>query len=98
MLKKGELKSKYDAVFYLQDDNNLQDILCAHVDDFCWDGTELFEVKIIKSITKSFQINLEELETFKYFGLNVLQTCGYIKIDQSSYINELNEVEISREK
>ena len=49
-------------------------------------------------IKKSFWISLEELETFKYLGLNAQQTCGYIKIDQSSYINELKEVEISQEK
>ena len=45
-------------------------------------------------IKKSFWISLEELETFKYLGLNAQQ----IKIDQSSYINELKEVEISQEK
>ena len=45
-------------------------------------------------IKKSVWISLEELETFKYLGLNAQQ----IKIDQSSYINELKEVEISQEK
>ena len=61
--KGGAEKSKYDdAVFYLYDTNNLQEILCAHVDDFCWGGTKQFEVKIIKFIKKSFQISLEELE------------------------------------
>ena len=67
----------------------MQGILCAHVDDFCWGGTEQFEVRIIKLIKQSFQMSLEELETFTYLGLNVQQTCNYIKIDQDSYIQEL---------
>ena len=82
----------------MYDNNNLQEILCARVDDFCWGGTEQFQVKSIKLIKKSFQISLEESETFKYLGLSVQQTCDYIKIDQSSYINELKEVENSQEK
>ena len=82
----------------MYDNNNLQEILCARVDDFCWGGTEQFQVKSIKLIKKSFQISLEESETFKYLGLSVKQTCDYIKIDQSSYINELKEVENSQEK
>ena len=100
MLEKGRAKKrKYDdAAFYLYDNNNLQGILCSHVeDDYCWCGTEQFEVKIIKLINKYFWISLEELETFRYLGLNVQQTYGYIKIDQISYINEL-KVKISQEK
>ena len=62
--KGGAEKSKYDdAVFYLYEKNNLQGILCAHVDDFYWGGTEQFEVKIIKLIKKSLWTSLEELET-----------------------------------
>ena len=57
-----------------------------------------FEVRIIKLIKQSFQISLEELETFTYLGLNVQQTCNYIKIDQDSYIQELKEVVISQER
>ena len=97
--KGGAKKSKFDdAVFFLYDNNRLQGILCAHVDDFCWVGTEQFEVRIIKLIKQSFQISLEELETFTYLGLNVQQTCNYIKIDQDSYIKEFKEVVISQER
>ena len=82
-MKKVELNSKYDdAVFYLYDHNNLQGILCAHIDDFCWGGTDQFEVKSIKLIKKSLRISLKESETFKYLGLNIQQTCDYIKNDQ----------------
>ena len=97
--KGGARKSKYDdAIFYLYDNNKLQGILCAHVDDFCWGGTEQFELKIIKSIKQCFKISTEELQTFKYLGINVRQTDSCIEIDQNSYINELKEVEISHEK
>ena len=37
------VKSGYDAVFYWQKENTLQGILSAHVDDFCWAGTKLFQ-------------------------------------------------------
>ena len=39
----GYVKSGYDAVFYWQKENTLQGILSAHVDDFCWAGTKLFQ-------------------------------------------------------
>ena len=97
--KGGAKKSKYDdAVFYLFDNNKLEGILCAHVDDFCWGGSTQFELKIINFIKQSFQISIEGLETFKYLGLNVQQKADYIKIDQDAYINELKEVEISKER
>ena len=61
--KAGTKKSKHDdALFYFYDNNNLKGILCAHVDDFCWGGTERFEAEITKLIKKYFHISLEELE------------------------------------
>ena len=47
----GCVKSRYDdAILYWHKENTLQDILSAHVDDFCWAETELFLNIVINHI------------------------------------------------
>ena len=44
LLATGCVKSRYDgAIFHWHKENTLQGILAAHVDDFCWTGTKLFQ-------------------------------------------------------
>lgn len=38
------------------------------------------------------------METFTYLGLNVKQLSGFISIDQNSYIDKLEKVDISKER
>lgn len=42
------VKSIYDdAIFYWHIESMLQSVLCAHLDDFCWAGTDLFQKIVI---------------------------------------------------
>ena len=48
LLATGCVKSRYDhAIFYWHKENTLQGILSAHMDDFCWAGTKLFQNIVI---------------------------------------------------
>ena len=72
-------------------------VLCD-VEDICWGGSEQFQSTIIGKIRETFSISQDKITTFKYLGLNIKQTKGYISIDQNFYINEVSEVEINSER
>ena len=75
LLATGCVKSRYDdAIFYWHKENTLQDILSAHVNDFCWAGAKLFQNIVINQIRNGFTVSKEELQTFKYLGLSISQT------------------------
>ena len=93
----GCVKSRYDdAILYWHKENPLHDILSAHVDDFCWAGTELFQNIVINHILNAFTISKEELKTFKYLGLNISQTNDSISMHQRKYMEEIEIVEIDK--
>ena len=97
LLATGCVKSRYDdAIFYWHKENTLQDILSAHVDDFCWAGTKLFQNIVINHIQNVFTASKEELQTFKYLGLNISQTNHDIFMHQKVYIEEIEVVEIDK--
>ena len=74
----------------------MQGILSAHVDDFCWAGTNLFQNIVINHIRNVFTVSKEELQTFKYLGLNISQTNDGIFMHQKEYIEEIKVVEIDK--
>ena len=69
-------------MFFFNFNGQLQDIICCHVDDFCWGRTELFEEKIILTIKKEFIITHEENDHFKHLGLYIIQVDGIISLNQ----------------
>ena len=97
MLATGCVKSRYDdAIFYWHKENTLQGILSAHIDDFCWAGTKLFQNIVINHIRNAFTISKEQLQTFKYLGLSISQTSDGIFMHQNEYIEEIEVVEIDK--
>ena len=71
----------------------------THVDDFCWRGTDNFKNKVIDPLKTVFAIGTEFEKTFKYLGLNITQTKNFnINLDQIQFIDEINQIEISRER
>ena len=97
MLATGCVKSRYDdAIFYWHKENTLQDILSAHVNDFCWAGAKLFRNIVINQIRNGFTVSKEELQTFKYLGLSISQTNDGIFMHQKEYIEEIEVVDIDK--
>ena len=51
-------ESKFDySVFYLYDNYDFKCFVSSHVDDFCWNGTGRFYLKINDTIKQAFQIS-----------------------------------------
>ena len=97
LLATGCVKSRYDdAIFYWHKENTSQGILSAHVDDFCWAGTKLFQNIVINHIRNAFTVSKEELQTFKYLGLSISQTNDGIFMHQKEYIEEIEVVDIDK--
>ena len=70
----GAYVSKYDeAIFYWYYKNTLQGIVCSHVDDFFWGGSQLFKNQVICAGLKKFKISHQERAAVAYLGLQIKQ-------------------------
>ena len=99
LLKAGAEKRKLDdSIFFWQRNGKVQGLICCHVDDFFWGGTNNFEKTVIQKLNESFVTSPEELESFKYLGLNIVQKNDCVYLDQKLYIEELKEVAIDTQK
>ena len=97
LLKLNGSVSKTDPAifFWRNDDDKLEGIMAAHVDDFCWGGNETFINKVIKPLHSTFQVGSEHSSLFKYLGLSVYQKKDHtIEVGQTTYIQEVEEVKI----
>lgn len=83
------------AVFYELEDDCLNGLILAHVDDLIIAGYEKFNTKLITAITEKFKISKKESTMFKYIGLQIEKQESNIYIHQTEYINELAEIELS---
>ena len=94
-----DCKSKFDDPFFFWHRNGkVQGLICCHVDDFFWGGTNDFEKTVIQKLKESFVISPEELESFKYLGLNIVQKNDFIYLDQKLHIEELKEAAIDTKR
>ena len=99
LLESGTIKSKFDdSLFYWLKNDKLEGVICCHVDDFYWGGTKNFEEYVINMIRKTFKTSHEEFENFKYLELHIQQKNDCIYLDQQRYIDDLDEVHISKER
>ena len=99
LMRLGMRASKYDpAMFIFNKGVMLDGIVCIHVDDFFWGGTDNFEKHIILKLEKDFLIGATDSGQFKYVGINIKQEIDGISLDQESYIKSLNQVEISQKR
>ena len=74
LLKAGAEKSKFDdSIFFWHRNGKVQRLICCHVDNFFWGGTNDFEKTVIQKLKESFATSPEELESFKYLGLNIVK-------------------------
>ena len=90
--KQGVIKSKFDdALFFWVHDGVLPGIMCCHVDDFCWDGTNAFVERIIFKLKAEFQIGMgKAIRMGKRWTPNVNPEVGktWTPIEQSN-VNSL---------
>lgn len=99
LVRLGMRTSKFDpAMFMFNKGDTLEGIVCIHVDDFCWGGTERFEECVMSRLKKDFLVGTTDSGQFKYVGINIKQEAGGISLDQEHYIKSLHQVEISQKK
>ena len=95
----GAVRSLLDpAMFMWYKDAQLIGHLVSHVDDFVYGGTVEWNAKVIDSIKSQFKISKESQGSFIYIGLSVVQTNEMITIDQSKYIENISNIDISSER
>ena len=93
MLKRGATVSKYNSALVLwHKDGKLVGILAAYVDDFAYCGTYQWERIVVGSLKRAFKISSSARGSFRYVGLNVLQSKKEIKVDQNSYIPNIQPI------
>ena len=99
LVKLGMRVCQYEpAMFMFEKDGVLEGIICIHVDDFCWGGTERFEEYVISSLKEDFLVGTTDSGQFKYVGIHINQGSDGISLDQGSYIKSLQQVEMSQKK
>ena len=88
-------KSRYDdTIFFWNHARYLNGLLCCHVDDLFWGGTDLFQRNVIDALKRSFKISQEFHQSFKFLGLSIEDGELGISLQQQQYINEIEEIKI----
>ena len=74
----------------------MQGVICAHIDDFIFAGTELF----IKNIIAPFRekLGLEVEKVFKYPELKLQQNQRDIYIDQNNFIESIQPITLTNKR
>ena len=89
----GLMKCDYDdALFYYKPNRKepCEGIIVIHVDDFLYGGSQKFKKKI-EEIQEKFIVGSNFDAPFKYVGLDVNRNEKSIIVEQSSYINRIEE-------
>ena len=93
----GACVSKYDeAIIYWHYTNTLQGVVCSHVDDFFWGGSQIFKNQVICAVLKKFQITHQERAAFTYLGLQMKQLPNAVRVQQSLYVSDISSIVIQK--
>ena len=84
-----------NSLFRWYNNGVLEGLMCIHVDDFLYCGTEAFEKCVIDKIRKEFLVGSSASGAFKYVGLNIMSNMDGITVDQIQYASTLSAVEVS---
>ena len=93
----GACVSKYDeAIIFWHYKNTLQDVVCSHVHDFFWGGSQVFRNQVLCWVLKKFQISHLERAAFTYLGLQMKHLPNAICVQQSLYVNDISSIIIQK--
>ena len=91
-----QMSSLDQALFYWCLNGELAGIICIHVDDFFWAGSEYFSVRVMKEVENQFFVGSTSCGSFKYIGINVSQnSSGVVSVDQNDYVSHLKEISLN---
>ena len=100
LIKLDGKTSLFDEAMYLWYTNDcvIEGVIVTHVDDFVYGGSEDWHTRVVDEVTRRFKISAQFASSFKYVGLNVIQSAESVTIDQQSYIQKLMAIPISAER
>ena len=92
-------QSKSDpALFFKRCNGKTTGVVCTHVDDFFYGGTDEFCDSLMKKIKSVFLLSSESCRTFKYVGFNVLQHNDKVIYDQKDYLKNITPIKINKNR
>ena len=95
----GFKRSKYDqGLFYKLQGGKLIGMIGLHVDDFLTCGGKIFEQTILPDLLKAFEVGKSEAEEFVYTGFRLTQTDKGIKLDQTDFVNNIENPVINADR
>ena len=98
LLKLGCKQCSLDpAVFILRSEQNLNGIICCHVDDFLHAGDAKFE-EVMRKLRSRFAAGKIEEKNFTYIGFHIHQNENGIILDHSEYMNKIENAKIDPSK
>ena len=90
----GGVRSRLEPnIFFWKKASKVYGILCTHVDDFCYGGTESFLEETIGRLREKLKVGEQESKRFKYIGVMVEQRKNEISLNQWGYVNSIREPE-----
>lgn len=95
-MKLGGVVSKYDkAMFTWYIGNKLQDIIAAHINDFCFVRAEIFQRRVVDRLCHVSAVKSEEVAEFEDIGLDIKKNRESIKLRQNEYIKKLKYIPVA---
>ena len=87
----------YDEAMFLwhSEECTIAGLIVIHVDDFIYAGATQLNNDVIAKVMTKFKISAQASGTFRYVGLNVLQTAEGIFVDQKAYVQGLKEIHVA---
>ena len=73
-------------------------MMCVHVDDFLWCGSENFKRTVITKLKSIFEISKEKSAVFRYLGIDLIQNETGVIINQTSYANSIQPIVLPLEE
>lgn len=86
------------ALFYCISSDNLSGLICVHVDDLMWAGTQAFAKDVISKVHQNFCIGSSDTEFFKFVGIDIESTNKGIVLHQNDYAKSIEGIQVSRER
>ena len=97
--KIGCIVSKFDpGVFYVKVNHETICLLCVHVDDVWWTGTQSFQNMVLIPLRQVFSVGREAGLPMKYLGFDIDSFQGGFIIKQREFQENLFEVTVPKSR
>ena len=93
-----ERSSLEPALFYFKKNGEVKGMMACHIDDFLHAGDEDFETTCMKALRHRFLAGKLEEGKFKYVGFQIQQNRDGIIIDQSAYVEDIENINLSSQR